>query len=219
MSTDGVQRIIQEINKSTDEKVSEIISEAKKKVETILNDAKQKADEQDRLIVARGNQEAQRESQRILAEARIKARREKVKAQEEVVQKSFDRAQDILKKISELRNANGISYKDVLETLIRESVVSAGIGSMEVLVNPHDSNLLSEEVLSRIARETEDELGIKVSLAYSEEPLLCMGGVMIRSMDGKVRVDNTFETRIERFRESVRTQVAKELFSRISKDG
>ena len=48
--------------------------------------------------------------------------------------------------------------------------------------------------------------------SVSDEPLTCMGGVVVRSIDGKVRVDNTFESRIERYMETVRTRVAKELF-------
>ena len=39
-----------------------------------------------------------------------------------------------------------------------------------------------------------------------------MGGAVVQSTDGKVRVDNTLEARIERFRDSIRTRVAKELF-------
>jgi len=216
MSTDGVQRIIEEIEKSTEKKVSEILSEAREKVDAILSDARKKADEQDRSILSRGEQEARRESQRILAEARIKARREKIRAQEEVVRKSFDMARDTLGKMAEERSADGVDYKDVLERLIKESVVSSGVELLEVLLNPRDRDLLSEGTLNRIADKIGGELGMKVSLSVSDELLTCMGGVVVRSSEGKVRVDNTFESRIERFREAVRTRVAKELFGQES---
>jgi V/A-type H+-transporting ATPase subunit E len=213
MSTDGVRKIIEEIEKSTEQKCSEILSEAKEKVEAVLNEARKKASDEEGTILARGEQEARRESQRILAEARIKARREKVKAQEGVVQKSFDTARKTLLKMAEEKKAAGIEYRDVLERLIRESAVSSGIQSLEVLVNPRDRSLASQDVLSRIASQAGKELGIPMSLDISDEPLACMGGVVVRSNDGKVRVENTFESRIERFREAIRTQVAKELFS------
>ena len=105
MSTDGVRKIIEEIEKSTEQKCSEILSEAKEKVEAVLNEARKKASEEEGTILARGEQEARRESQRILAEARIKARREKVKAQEVVVQKSFDTARKTLLKMAEEKKA------------------------------------------------------------------------------------------------------------------
>ncbi len=212
MSTDGVRKIIEEIEKSTEKKVSELLSEAKEKVGAVLDDARKKASDEESAILARGEQEARRESQRILAEARIKARREQVKAQEEVVQKSFDTARKTLLKMADEKKAAGIEYRDVLERLIRESTVSSGIQSLEVLVNPRDQGLVSQDVLSRIAAQAGKELGMTMSLRVSDEPLACMGGVVVRSADGKVRVENTFESRIERFREAIRTQVAKELF-------
>ncbi len=219
MATDGVQRIIQEIEKSTEQKISGVLSEARQKVEATLNDARTQADEQDRSIVARGDQEARRESQRILAEARIKARREKIKAQETVVQQSFERAWELLRTLAEKRRAAGLDYRTVLERLIRESVTSAGVGTLEVLVNVRDKDLLSENTLNKIAQETGTQLGIPVRLTFSAESLSCIGGIAVRSNDGTVRVDNTFESRSDRFREAVRTLVAKELFGRELQNG
>ena len=95
---------------------------------------------------------------------------------------------------------------------VLHDVVVADVESLEVLVNPRDKGLLSEAEVSRISAETGKELGTSISLRVSEEPLTCIGGVVVRSADGKVRVDNTFEARIERFRETIRTHVAKELF-------
>jgi len=212
MSMDGVQRIIEEIEKTTEATVSEMLGEAKKKVDGILQEARVHADEQERSIVDSGEQEARRESQRILAEARIKARREKVKAQEDIVQQSFERAREGLKEAAEQGMIEGTAYRDVLERLIRQSVVSSGESALEVLVNPRDTGLLTREVLASIAGQAGGELGVDVSLSLSEEPLSCMGGVVIRSSDGKIRVDNTFEARIDRFRETIRTRVARELF-------
>ena len=216
MATDGVQKIIEEIEKSTEKIVSDILSDAQKKVDDKLEDAKKEADVQQREILSKGEQEAQRESQSILAEARIKARRERVKAQEVIVQKSFDRARDMLRKLADERSADGVQYKEVLEQLIKESVVSSGCGSLEVLTNSRDGDLVSHDVLNSIAEESGRELGIRVSLSTSHESLACMGGVVVRSNDGKIRVDNTFEARIERFMETIRTRVAKELFDQES---
>lgn len=214
MSTDGVRKIIEEIEKSAEKKVAEILSEAQKKVEAKLNATRTAAEEQDRTILSRGEQEARRESQRILAEARIKARREKAGGQEELVRKSFERAQETLKRIAEERNVDGTKYSEVLERLIIESVKASGAESLEVLLNPRDKALISQEILDGIAQAMDVEQATKIGLRISEEGLSSMGGVVVRSIDGKVRVDNTFESRIDRFRETVRTRVAKKLFGR-----
>ena len=210
MATDGLQKIINEIEKSTEQKVSVILSEAEKKADAILNDAKKKAEEQERSILDRGEQEAQRESQRILAEARIRARREKVMAQEKVVQRSFEKASDILSTTAESQNA------EVLKSLIKESVDASGALSFEVLLTSRDRGLVTKDSLLEIVRQTDAGRGSDIESRISEEVLSCMGGVVVRSTDGKVRVDNTFEARLERFRDGIRMRVAKELFGQDS---
>ncbi len=212
MSLDGVQKIIGEIEKSTEKKISAILSEARQKADAILNEARQKAAEQESSIVTRGEQDARRESQRILAEARIKAKREKVNAREEMVQKSFNSALDTLNQMAKERSVKGIQYADVLIRLIKESAVASGAGSLEVLLTSRDRDLVSHDILQGISRDLESGSGSRIDLRMSEDLLSGIGGVVVRGVEGKVRVDNTFEARIERFRETVRTQVAKELF-------
>jgi V/A-type H+-transporting ATPase subunit E len=209
MSVDGVQKIIKEIDKSTKKQVSEILSESKQKVDTVLIGAREKAAVEASAIISRGEQEARRESQRILAEARIKARREKVKAQEDVVKLAFISARESMQKMAE---GKGDDYKKVLEALIKESVLSSSAESLEVLFDPRDKGLVSEDGLNKIAQEAGPDLGMTISLSVSAEELPCLGGVVVKSADGKVRIDNTFEARIDRFRDNIRTLVAKELF-------
>lgn len=209
MSVDGVQKIIKEIDKSTKKQVSEILSESKQKVDTVLIGAREKAAVEASAIISRGEQEARRESQRILAEARIKARREKVKAQEDVVKLAFISARESMQKMAE---GKGDDYKKVLEALIKESVLSSSAESLEVLFDPRDKGLVPEDGLNKIAQEAGPDLGMTISLSVSAEELSCLGGVVVKSADGKVRIDNTFEARIDRFRDNIRTLVAKELF-------
>jgi vacuolar-type H+-ATPase subunit E/Vma4 len=212
MSTDGVQRIIAEIEKSAEESISAALSEAGAKAEVILADARRDAEAQLQAIVARGEQEAQRESQRILAEARIKARRAKVKAQEDVVQQAFERARDILRTLAEKGRAEGFEYAQVMEGLIVQSIISSGAGEIDVLVAARDQEVVSADMLERVARQASSQAGAAVRVRRSSEPVACMGGVVVRSADQAVRVENTFESRIERFRDVIRTRVAQELF-------
>ncbi len=210
MSADGVQKIIAEIDKSAEKQISDVLSESKGKVDVLLSDARKKAEEEAGSLISRGEQEARRESQRILAEARIKARREKVKAQEDVVSMSFQSARESLQKMAE---GKGDDYRKVLETLIKESVLSSSAEALEVLFDSRDKGLVSDDSLKKIAQEAGSDLGMTISLSVSDEELSCLGGVMVRSADGKVRIDNTFEARTDRFRDNIRTLVAKELFA------
>jgi len=210
MSVDGVQKIIAEIDESSAGQVSGMLAESKQKAEAVLNDARKKAEVEAGAIISRGEQEARRESQRILAEARIRARREKVKAQEEVVNLAFKSARESMQKMAE---GKGDDYTTVLEELIKESVLSSSSEALEVIFNPRDKGLVSDDSLNKIAQEAGSELEMTIALSASAEELSCLGGVVVKSADGKVRIDNTFEARIDRFRDNIRTLVAKELFT------
>ena len=210
MSADGVQKIIAEIDKSAEKQASGILSESRQKADAVLSGAREKAEAEAGAIISRGEQEARRESQRILAEARIKARREKVKAQEDVVNLAFQSARENMRTMAE---GKGDEYRKVLEALIKEAVLSSGSESLEVLLDSRDKGLVSDDSLKRIAQEAGPELGMTITLSVSAEELSCLGGVVVKSADGKVRIDNTFEARIDRFRDNIRTLVAKELFA------
>ena len=212
MSEGGVQKIIAEIEKSTDREVSDIMQGARKKVDVSLFEAKKKADQERSAIVSRGDQEARRESQRILAEARIKAKRDKLNAREEMVRISFDRARDKLVRMAQEGSSDGIEYLNVLKRLIKESVKSAGVKSIEVILTVKDKALINQELLDSVASELESDLGFKAQLMISEEVFSGIGGVIVRESDGRVCVDNSFDARIERFRGTVRMRVARELF-------
>jgi V/A-type H+-transporting ATPase subunit E len=216
MSTDGVQRIIAEIERSAEASASAALAEARTKADAMLADARREAEAQAQAIVARGEQEAQRESQRILAEARIKARRARVKAQEDVVQQAFARARDTLQALAETGRAEGFEYAQVLEDLIVQSVISSGAGALDVLVCARDAEAVSAGMLERVSRRLAAQSGAQISVQRSPEAIACSGGVVVRSADGTVRVENTFEARIERFRDAIRTRVAQELFPRES---
>lgn len=50
-------------------------------------------------------------------------------------------------------------------------------------------------------------------IALAGEPLDCVGGVLVRNAEGTVRVDNTFEGRIERMQEELYRTVTERLFA------
>jgi V/A-type H+-transporting ATPase subunit E len=204
----GVEKIIAQIEKTAEEKVADILAKARDKADGILAEAREQAAEQERSILARGEQEARRESQRILAEARIQARRARVKAQEDSVKQAFSQAMQALQALAD----GGPSYPDVLKRLIVESIAATDNAELEVLARQADHALLKPEFLSAAAAEAGSVTGRTIRLTPAPETVAAAGGAVVRSLDGRVRVDNTFEARTTRFMDAIRTRVAKELF-------
>ncbi len=204
----GVEKIIAQIEKTAEGKVADILAKAREKAEGILAEARGQAAEQERAALARGEQESRRESQRILAEARIQARRACVKAQEDTVKQAFSQAMQALQTLAD----GGSSYPDVLKRLIVESITATDTSDLEVLVRQADRSLLTAEMLNSVAEEGSRGTGRTIVLTLAAESVAAAGGAVVRSLDGRVRVDNTFEARTSRFMDAIRTRVAKELF-------
>ncbi len=212
MAADGVRKIIAQIEKTAEEKAADIIAAARKKAEALLAEARVQAAGQESAVLARGEQEALRESQRILAEARIQARRACMRAQEDSVSQSFAQAQQALQNLADSGAAVGLSYAAILKRLIVESVVAIDAGELEVQVRRADRALFTADLLSAVAAEC-GRVTRTVTLTLCAEPIAASGGAVVRSLDARVRVDNTFEARGARFMDAIRTRVAKELFA------
>jgi len=204
----GLDKIIAQIEKIAEEKVAEILAKARGKAEALLAEAREQAAEQQRAILARGEQESRRESQRILAEARIQARRACVKAQEDTVKQAFAQAMQALQALAD----GDASYPEVLKRLIVESIAATDSAELEVLVRQADHALLTTEYLNAVSTDASRETGRSIKLTLAAEVVVAAGGAMVRSLDGRVRVDNTFKARTTRFMDVIRTRVAKELF-------
>ena len=204
----GVDKIIAQIEKTAEGKVADILAKAREKAEALLAGAREQAAEQERATLARGEQESRRESQRILAEARIQARRACVKAQEDTVKQAFSQAMQALQSLAD----GGSSYPEVLKSLIVESIAATDSAELEVLVRQADHALLTTEYLNAVATDASRETGRSIKLTLGTEAVVAAGGAMVRSLDGRVRVDNTFKARTALFMDAIRTRVAKELF-------
>jgi V/A-type H+-transporting ATPase subunit E len=192
----GADEIVKKIDERASAAVDKIIQDANARREKILDEARGEAEHKKQVILERGEKDAILEKQRILADAKLKARRLRWDAQEDLVSQVLDAARD---KVSKVRDDP--TYGDILKVLIQEAASSIGGDELEVLLAEGDSVDL-EQITG--------ELGIKLS--PSDEKIGGMGGVIVRTRDGRIEVDNTFERRMERFTELLRTEITATLF-------
>jgi len=210
----GIEKIIAEIEKSAAQESEAVLSEARKRADRVLAEARAEALRRERAVLLKGEQEANQEAQRIVAEARIRARRAEIDAREKVLQQALDQAQQMLQAMT----AQGAAYKAALERLTYAAAISSGAEALEILMSQRDRQLLSQDDLRGIAARISSEQGIAARLTCAQESLDCRGGVVLRSADGRVRVDNTFEARLDRLRHALRTEAARLLFQEASAD-
>jgi V/A-type H+-transporting ATPase subunit E len=148
--------------------------------------------EQDR---ARMLAEAQQEAARILAQASIKARQLISSAKAEAIAKVAEGAKKELSGTS-TNESNFIS-------LVREAVGGLGTDRARIYVSPKDMSTARE------ALQADKELSAKILEVREVD---CLGGVIAEDAEGKLRIDNTYETRLEMALPKLLPKISEELF-------
>ena len=172
-----------------------IIKEAKKKAEKEIEQAKRqqvaKLEEEKGKIL----EEAREEAVRIAAQASVKARQESSKAKADVINEMLSRVKKELSGIS--------SDKSSLMGLIKEATDVLGIDKGRVYVSPKDITTVQKLL------EKDRKLASKIVEIREYD---CLGGVIVEDIDGRTRIDNTYETRLEMLLPRLLPEIGKELF-------
>lgn len=98
-------------------------------------------------------------------------------------------------------------YQKVLATLLSEASAVIPEGTLVVELNPRDIENLQpvwESIVASVAP------GRKIKLASLTDH--ASGGIMVRSEDGRLRVDNTFEGRMSRMQDELLGVIMENLF-------
>ena len=189
------------------ERISEaVVSKVSLDAQAIIKDAEEKAREEieryrkQRAVKfeqerARMLAEADREAARILAQASIKARQLISTAKAETVASITDGAR---------KELSGTSTNESnLVSLVREAVGALGTDRARIYVSPKDVSTAKE------ALQADKELSAKI---MEVREIDCLGGVIAEDAEGKLRIDNTYETRLEMALPRLLPKISEELF-------
>ena len=175
----------QDIVKEAEVKAKEELEKAKRQQEARFEDGKRKVLE-----------EAEEEAARMLAQAAIKARQELTGVKAEIVARVTDKAKSSLSQIS--------GDESWLLGLIKEAVGGIGSDKARIYVSSKDVSR------TRKLLERDEELASRIMEVREFD---CMGGVIAENIEGGLRIDNTYETRLEMLLPRLLPEISKELFA------
>lgn len=192
---EGMEKIGEAILNKVRAEAENIIKEAENKAKKDIEQAKRqqvaKLEEEKGKIL----QEAREEAVRIAAQASVKARQESSKAKADVINELINRVKKELSGIS--------GDKSSLMGLIMEATDVLGIDKGRVYVSPKD--------ISTVQKLLEKDRGLASKIVEIRE-YNCLGGVIVEDINGKTRIDNTYETRLEMLLPRLLPEIGKELF-------
>ena len=223
----GADKIVSNIMSDAQAKADVNKSEAQVKVDAILADGEKRAEATKVKISEDADKQAEMRYQQIISEAKMNARRAELGAKEEVIEEAFSKATEDL---TNMANTNDSEYVDALVEMIKEAAVEIGGGDLIVLLKEEDIPKVQDKletiiglIKSLVTREKQSDLGSIATEVSREtavettleigEPIDTIGGAILRTRNGEIQVNNTIESRMLRFKKSLRSEVAKTLFN------
>jgi len=191
------------------EKISEaVINKVRMEAQNIIKEAEEKAREEKEKARKQREEESQKEKHkmleeaegeaaRILAQASIKARQKLSSAKTDIITKIITRVKQELSESS--------SNESYILNLIREAIDGLGMDKSRIYLSPED--------VSTVKKFLEEDKELASKIAEIKEGNF-LGGVIAEDIDGKLRIDNTYETRLEMLLPKLLPEISKELFER-----
>ena len=200
----GTDKIVSSIMSEAQGKADIIMQEANAEIAEINANAEKTAEAEKTKILENGKKQSDMRYQQIISEAKMNARRAELGAKEEVIEASFAKANDQLKEIA---SSDGEEYDDALSKMIKEAVDELGGNDLILQLNEKDTNKFKSQLDSNVSTFQIDDINFQLG-----EPIDTIGGAIVKTKSGDIEVNNTIESRLERFKSILRSEVASVLF-------
>jgi vacuolar-type H+-ATPase subunit E/Vma4 len=183
------EKIIEQIKKDSENEIKQIIKEAEEQAKIIISNAKKEAELESEKMILDGKQRSENIKKILISKANQDTKREIMNAREVIINQCFTKAHH------ELSIMKGNNYEKIVKKLIEDGRKKIG-GKCTLLV--------SRDADKKIAEDLGIHIDGKVETA---------GGIIIKSADGKVTLDHTFDGILKREKAKIRRKVGKILFS------
>ena len=200
--------------------INTLLQEAKESAKMIINDAQELSEKmitkQKQLGTKEGNtkrllmlkkatNEANMERLHKIANSKITSNWIVLSRKEEIIATVMKEAKKRLQKFTQAKK-----YVPMLENLIIEAGVILGGNKIEVLLNEKDSKLPLN--FSKITKRVSSRTKTEVKMSLSKEKIQVIGGVVLRTIDGKVMMDNTFDDILRQKEKILKDKISKIMF-------
>lgn len=189
------EELIQSMEADAQLRIQEVRNETRRDIEETQESARRQAQEIRERLLAEAERRIDVERHQRLYRAREEAKASLARVREEYLRRAADLAAERLARLRE-----GEGYPGVLERLTREALDALSEAGARVHVDPRD-----EASARAMMGDLPGELQLIADLNAD-------GGAIVDSADGRIRVDNTFASRLARAGEVYRRELFDRLF-------
>jgi vacuolar-type H+-ATPase subunit E/Vma4 len=203
------KEILDRILKDAREKAESIIVDARKSAETVIEkqrqSARQNAEKKAASLLKRAANDADIIRGKVSTDIKRQAGWIVLSEKNRLITSVLNEAK---KRLVNMQKSE--DYVTVLEKLIVHASTVLGGGMLEVVLNENDSKLAIK--FDKLEKEISDRSGVRTQLEVSEQKTKDVG-VIVKTIDDQIFVDNTFEAILSRRERELRLKIARILFS------
>lgn len=203
-------RIIDRILKDAKEKAETIVKDAQKSAETIIEkqrqSARHSAEKEAHSLLKRAENDADIIRGKVATDIKRRAGWIVLSEKNRLITNVLN---EVKKRLVNLKKSEG--YVPVLEKLIVDAGAVLGGGMLEVVLNENDSTLVK---LNKLEKKISDRSSVDTQLKFSEQKTKAVG-VIVKTIDDRIFVDNTFEAILSRRERELRLKITRILFSNV----
>jgi vacuolar-type H+-ATPase subunit E/Vma4 len=193
------------------EKAENIIAEAKYSAETVIEKqrkiAHQTAEKKASSLLKRAENDADIIRGKISTDIKRQAGWIVLSEKNRLITNVLD---EVKNRLENLRKSK--KYVKILEKLLIDACIVLEGGTLEVVLNEKDSPLHLK--LNKLEKEISDRVDFRTQLKVSEQKTKAMG-VIVKTVDGQIFVDNTFNAILSRRERELRLKIAQILFNNL----
>jgi len=201
MSSQLLSKIGEEILADARKEAERKIEEAQKKAEEIFEKARREAEAEAETIKTKAMEDIKVMEERKLSEARREASVQILKGKNELIAQAFKLASKHLNEVVEKE----VYLKSLLQ-IIENSSPLLGDENVKIRLNRRD--LQHEHELHGKLK-----LSSNLGLTFDKQPINTVGGCILLTEDERVRIDETFETRLSSAERSLKKEISNILFA------
>jgi len=203
-------RIIDRILKDAREEAETIVKDAQKSAETIIEkqrqSARHSAEKEAYSLLKRAENDADIIRGNVATDIKRRAGWIVLSEKNRLITNVLN---EVKKRLVNLKKSE--AYVPVLEKLIVDAGAVLGGGMLEVVLNENDSTLVK---LNKLEKKISDRSSVDTQLKFSEQKTKAVG-IIVKTIDDRIFVDNTFEAILSRRERELRLKITRILFSNV----
>jgi vacuolar-type H+-ATPase subunit E/Vma4 len=194
-----------EIITQSEAEVSDIIQQSEKDAERIIQRAEQEASKIREAALRKAQAQAENVEKKILSSLKLQIQKEALRAREDLLGDIFNAVMENLERFR--RTPEYVPY---VKRFILEGVRALGgaSGTLTVIPGSVERKILTEAMIAEIVAEADAGSDEKVKLNVSKQTA-DEGGVILVSENDRIRFDNRFSRRVERFKQKMRLEATR----------